>query len=139
MACVVSLASFSRPALRRLELGEWKCSRLSGPQDAEDLDRWASPARVGDDRDALERRRMSHTELQVLPDRLLLVLVELGAEDVDETNLPVLADGRVDRRYQDVPVVLLLHVIDRLESEDGRPACHRVSGSRDHSPSAQQR
>jgi hypothetical protein len=44
----------SRPALRGLELREWEGAGLSGPQDAEDPDRWASPARVGHDRHPLE-------------------------------------------------------------------------------------
>ena len=44
----------SRPALRGLELGERERAGLSGPQDAEHLDRRAGPARVGHDRHPLE-------------------------------------------------------------------------------------
>ena len=91
--------------------------RASADENAEDLDGGAGPARIGDDGYPLERRGVPSTELEVLPHRLALVLVELAAEDIDQPDVPVLGDGRVDRRSNDVLVVLLLHVVDRLEAE----------------------
>ena len=77
----------SHPAFRGLALGERKGARLSGPQDAEELDRRPGPSRVGHDGHPLERRRVAQPELEVLPDGLSLVVVELRAEDVDEADL----------------------------------------------------
>ena len=74
---------------------------------------------------------MPGTELEVLPHRLALVVVELGAEDVDEADLPVLRDGRLDRGQDDVLVVLPLDVVDRLETED---ADGHVTKKPDHVP-----
>jgi hypothetical protein len=60
---------------------------------------------------------MTRPELQILPDGLSLIVVELGTEHVDETDLPVLRDRRGHGGHDDVLVVLLLHVIDRLEPQ----------------------
>ncbi len=67
--------------------------------------------------------RKTHVAAEVLPDGVSLVGVELGSEDVAETDLPVLGDRGVDGGQGDVLVDFLLDVIDRLEPEDaGRHA-----------------
>src|SRR5436190_23148121 len=72
---------------------------------------------------------MPRAELKILPGGLSLVVVELGTEHIDETDLPVLGDRRVDGGHDDVLVVLLLHVIDRLEPKDAR---RHVTEESDH-------
>jgi hypothetical protein len=62
----------------------------------EELDGGTRPARVGHDRRSLRRGRVVHAELQVLPDRTTLVLAEVVADQVDEPDLAVLGDSRLD-------------------------------------------
>jgi hypothetical protein len=55
---------------------------------------------------------VAHAELQVLPDCITLVPVEVVADQVDEPDLAVLGDRRLDGGGYHVLVVVLLDVAD---------------------------